>query len=173
MTHRVWRSHEVSTRAPASSPLPSAPARLLRGRSRGERGAPESQCGRPAALVTCRGRRLWRCFRAGSHVWSGDRGLLRFPGSDDNSKGSNTQGVPQPTWHTHIHHTSTQITHIYHHTYYTHTSQTTYTNHTYTCAHTDTTHTAHLSLTCLWVILPAQPVVRRRPCTAATPSLTI
>ena len=66
---------------------------------------------------------------------------------------------PSPTYTTHIHksHTYTQ------HTHYTHTSQTTHTKHTYTCVHTDTTHTAHLSLTCLWVILPAQPVVNRRP----------
>ena len=62
----------------------------------------------------------------------------------------------------HIHHTHTQITHI-HTAHYTHTSQTTHTKHTYTRVHTDTTHTAHLSLTCLWVILPAQPVVNRRP----------
>ena len=64
----------------------------------------------------------------------------------------------------HIHHTYTQITHI-HTAHYTHTSQTTHAKHTYACVHTDTTHTAHLSLTCLWVILPAQPVVKRRPST--------
>ena len=72
------------------------------------------------------------------------------------------------TYTTHIHKSHTYTT-----THTTHTSQTTYTNHTCTCVHTDTTHMVHLSLTCLWVILPAQPVVRRRPCRAATPSLTI
>lgn len=48
LKHRAWGFHEVRTRPLVSTPLPSALARLLFGRSHGKRGAPRSQYGRPA-----------------------------------------------------------------------------------------------------------------------------
>ena len=48
LKHRAWGFHEVRTCPLVSTPLPSALARLLFGRSRGKRRVPWSQYGHPA-----------------------------------------------------------------------------------------------------------------------------
>lgn len=88
------------------------------------------------AMFPCRVTRL---------VWR--PGLLRFPGSDDNSKGSSfAAGTSAHIAHTHTPHIYTNHTHIPPHILHTHVTNHIYKPYIHMCAHRHTP-TAHLSLT--------------------------